>query len=128
MRMSRWSWRAYACLGVCLTLLYFLVHSVAAQDIVYSLVGASAVAAIIVGVSTKRPRERLPWYLMAAGQACFVVGDVLWDIFADVLHSTPFPSVADVLYLAGYPLLAAGLALMVRDRDPNGIEPASSTP
>ncbi len=118
MRMSRWSWRAYACLGVCLTLLYFLVHPVAAQDIVYSLVGASAVAAIIVGVSTKRPRERLPWYLMAAGQACFVVGDVLWDIFADVLHSTPFPSVADVLYLAGYPLLAAGLALMVRDRDP----------
>jgi len=118
MPMSQWRWRAYACLGICLSVLYFLVPSIAAHDIVYSLVGGSAVAAMAVGISTNRPRGRLPWYLMAAGQACFVAGDVLWDVFANVLHNTPFPSAADVLYLAGYPLLASGLALLVRDRDP----------
>src|SRR5436309_7759998 len=118
MPMSQWRWRAYACIGIGFSVLYFLVPSVAAQDIIYSLVGASAVAAMAVGISRNRPRARLPWFLLAAGQACFVLGDVLWDIFADVLHNTPFPSVADLLYLAGYPLLAAGLALMVRDRDP----------
>jgi signal transduction histidine kinase len=118
--MSQWSWRAYACLAVGVGLLYFLVPSVAAQDVLYAVVGGSAVVAIVVGVMTNRPRSRAPWYLLAAGQACFVMGDILWDVYADVLHSSPFPSVADVLYLAGYPLLAAGLALLVRERDPQG--------
>jgi len=118
--MSQWSWRAYACLAVCLTALYFLVPSVAAQDIVYSLVGALAVVAMLRGISRNRPRARTAWYLLAGGQACLVAGDIAWALIADVLHGTPFPSVADVLYLAGYPLLAAGLALLVRDRDPRG--------
>jgi signal transduction histidine kinase len=118
--MSQWSWRAYACLAGGLAALYFVVPSVAAQDIVYLGVGASAVIAIVTGVTINRPRARAPWYLLAAGQACFVLGDLLWDVFADVLHSIPFPSVADVLYLAGYPLLASGLALLVRDREPHG--------
>jgi signal transduction histidine kinase len=117
--MSRWSWRAHACLGVVLIAAYFLVPSVAAQDILYSAVGAFAVAAMAIGVSAHRPRARVPWLLLMGGQALFVAGDVLWDIFADVLHNTPFPSVADVLYLAAYPLLAAGLYLLVRDRDPH---------
>jgi signal transduction histidine kinase len=118
--MSQWGWRAYACLAFGVALLYFLVPSVAAQDVLYAVVGGSAVVAIVVGVMTNSPRSRAPWYLLAAGQACFVMGDILWDVYADVLHSSPFPSVADVLYLAGYPLLAAGLALLVRERDPQG--------
>ena len=118
--MSQWRWRAYACLAVVVALLYFLVPSVTAQDVLYALVGASAMVAIVVGVAANRPKSRAPWYLLAAGQACFVMGDLLWDVYADVLHSSPFLSVADVLYLAGYPLLAAGLALLVRERDPEG--------
>ena len=118
--MSQWSWRAFACLAVGLIAVYFAVPWVGVQDVLYPLVGAGAVAAVIRGVAVNRPRAKAPWYLLAAGQACFVIGDVIFDLFADVFHIAPFPSVADVLYLAGYPLLAAGLALLVRDRDPYG--------
>jgi signal transduction histidine kinase len=118
--MSQWRWRAYACLALGAASLYFLVPTVPAQDGLYVLVGASAVVAIVAGVSANRPRSRAPWYLLAAGQACFVIGDLLWDVLAHVLNTSPFPSVADVLYLAGYPLMAAGLALLVRERDPHG--------
>jgi diguanylate cyclase (GGDEF)-like protein/PAS domain S-box-containing protein len=54
---------------------------------------------------------------VAVALATFVTGDVLYDVLTDVLHqSNPFPSVADAFYLVTYPLLAAGLLLMVRAR------------
>ena len=45
----------------------------------------------------------MPWILMAVGQALFVAGDLLWNWY-EVIGEDPFPSMADVLYLAGYPV------------------------
>ena len=45
---------------------------------------------------------------MAAGQALFVAGDLMWNYY-EAIGEEPFPSVADVLYLAGYPFIALGL-------------------
>ena len=44
---------------------------------------------------------------MATGQASFVAGDLLWNYY-EMIGEDPFPSLADVLYLAGYPFIAAG--------------------
>ena len=52
---------------------------------------------------------------MAAGQALFVAGDVMWNYY-EAIGESPFPSTADVLYLAGYPFMAAGLLLLIRRR------------
>ena len=73
------------------------------------------------------PPGRAPWYLFAAAQACSGAGDVLWWVYADVLHDDPFPSAADVFYLAAYPLFAAGLFLLVRGRTRGGTSAACST-
>ena len=60
----------------------------------------------------------MPWYLFAAGNFCFVVGDVIRAFYESVLGvEAPFPSLADPAYLLAYPLLAAGLLLLVRSRD-----------
>src|SRR5437879_3480641 len=52
------------------------------------------------------------------GPLVFVAGDIVWDVLADVFHKQPFPSVADAIYLVGYPFLAAGLVGFVRSRIP----------
>jgi diguanylate cyclase (GGDEF)-like protein len=86
-----------------------------AQNLTYDVVGASAVAVAIVGVRRNRPDRRLPWVLMALGQALFVMGDLTWNWY-EIIGEDPFPSVADILYLGGYPFIAAGLFLLIRRR------------
>jgi signal transduction histidine kinase len=63
-----------------------------------------------------RPLRRLPWWLIAAAQGLFVAGDALFSVNDLILGIEPFPSLADALYLPGYPALAAGLALLALSR------------
>lgn len=47
----------------------------------------------------------------------FVAGDAIWTVYENVLGiETPFPSLADVLYIAGYPFMAAGLLVIQNQR------------
>jgi diguanylate cyclase (GGDEF)-like protein len=84
---------------------------------IYHLIGLVAVVGILAGVRMHGLRP-LPWLLLGAGQLAFLLGDVLWDVYDGVLHIAPGPSLAVVLYLAGYPLMAAGLAVLARRRAP----------
>jgi diguanylate cyclase len=86
------------------------------QSIVYDLVGFSAVVAILCGVRLHRPARRGIWYGLAGGLLVFVAGDVVYSVYVYALHLEPFPSPADGLYLASYPLLAAALLVMIRSR------------
>ncbi|WP_337061363.1 GGDEF domain-containing protein [Kineococcus sp. G2] len=86
------------------------------RDVVYALVCWGSLAALAVGVRRNRPHDPAAWWLVAAGVACWALGDLTWDVVEDVLHGDPFPSVADVPYLLAYPLLAAGLWRFVRAR------------
>ena len=42
------------------------------------------------------------------------IGEVYWTIFIEGNASAPYPSPADVGYLAFYPLAYVGLAMLVR--------------
>ncbi|MCL3862923.1 GGDEF domain-containing phosphodiesterase [Actinotalea sp. K2] len=105
----RATWVSYLTLGAALVVVELALPDGLARDSLYTLVAGSAAVAIVVGVRMHRPRQRTAWYLMAAGIACWAVGDGLWALFAHVLLIEPFPSVADAAYLLGYPLLAAGM-------------------
>jgi diguanylate cyclase (GGDEF)-like protein len=94
------------------------------QVITYGLVTWSAVGAILLGVRRHRPVHRRPWLLLAAGQLFTAVGDVVFDVSHQLLGSTADVSVADVFYLGAYPLLAAGLLLLVRYRTPGWDAPS----
>src|SRR5262249_17482920 len=95
---------------------YALPTGVAQSTIFYPQIGLAAAAAIVVGTLWLGPEPRLPWLLFAAGPALFAVGDLLFGVYDDVLHDSRFPSPADGFYLAGYPVLAVGLLLLVRQR------------
>ena len=101
------------------TLGYFLLPPSGLKAASYAALGLSAVAALVVGARIYRPRQPLAWYLLAAGLFMLTAGDTINNGYEWVLQTeAPFPSSADVVYLAFFPLLAAGLLLLVRARTP----------
>ena len=57
-------------------------------------------------------RERAAWLLLAAGALAWGLGQAAWTWFEVVRGTeTPFPSIADVGYLAAVPVLLAGVAV-----------------
>jgi diguanylate cyclase len=110
------SWRACLLAGVVVLFGYLAVPAGPARDVVYDAFGLLSVLALVVGVRTHRPQRPLAWHLVAAGQLSSVTGDVVYNWLADVAHVSPFPSAADVFYLASYPLVGAGLLVLVRSR------------
>ena len=113
-------WTAYLAAGAVALVVYALLETGSlAQSLVYDGIAASAVAVALIAVHRHRPDRALPWWLMAAGQASFVAGDLAWNWF-EALGEEPFPSIADALYLAGYPFIAVGLLLLIRRRVSGG--------
>lgn len=58
-------------------------------------------------------RTRWAWLLISLACLAYTVGSILWLYFENILGEQPFPSWADVWYLAFYPLMMAGLLLLV---------------
>ncbi len=78
----------------------------------YSALNLSA--AVLIAVRAYRVRaDRLAWALIAAGMAFSAGGDVVYALWVQDARS---PSVADPEYLAFYPLVCAGLLLLMRSR------------
>jgi signal transduction histidine kinase len=117
--MRRLVWLVYLGLGAVLCTAYYLVPATASKLVVWPLIGGSSAAAIVLGTRWHRPTCPLAWYLFAAGQLSFITGDWLYVERVRVLQSGQvFPSVVDLFYLAFYPLLVAGLLLLIRRRSP----------
>ncbi len=85
------------------------------QQVLYELIALASVVAIFAGIRIHRPARPMPWVLLALSQLMFVIGDVIWVVL-DQMGESPFPSIADVAYLAGYPLLIGAFLLCVRIR------------
>ena len=114
------AWRAYLIVGIAASGGYFLLDSPLLHHLFYISIGLSSAVVAVVAVRRRRPRHALPWYLMAAGQLCFVIADSTRAFYESVIGvEAPFPGLADVFYLGAYPFLAAGLVFVIRSRDPS---------
>jgi signal transduction histidine kinase len=101
---------AYIACGAVLIGVYFaLPMGGDGQSAIYSGLGFASVLATFWAIRRYRPRTPLPWILLALGNLSFAVGDLISDVWPNLSS----PSVADAFYLAGYPLVAAGLILLV---------------
>jgi signal transduction histidine kinase len=99
--------------GAGLVAVYFaLPRGGTAQSILYVAIGLAGAAGIFAGTALNRPPRRLPWLLIGAAVLSFTIGDALFSAVEDS------PSIADVFYLAGYPLMAAGLVLLIASLPP----------
>ncbi|MEV4641035.1 bifunctional diguanylate cyclase/phosphodiesterase [Actinoplanes sp. NPDC049548] len=116
MRRERlwWCWLA---VGSVATAAYYLLPSDGlASNLGYDAIGLASTALILIGVRLHRARRPAMWYLFAAGQLTWVAGDLVWEYYMYVLDREPYPSPADYFYLSAYPMLVAGLVMLMRGR------------
>jgi hypothetical protein len=111
--------RAFLAVELLLGIAYFVLPSSGVRGAIYCATSLGMVVAVIVGTRRWRPSAPMAWYLIAFGQLLFTIGDAYSFFHEWVLHlEVPSPSVADALYILFYPVLAAGLLLLVRGRAP----------
>ncbi|WP_217923052.1 GGDEF domain-containing protein [Miltoncostaea oceani] len=84
-------------------------------DALYSFAVTAAAVGIAARVALVR-EDRVAWSLIAAGALAWSAGDLWWIAAYTGVEDVPYPSVADGLYLAFYPLVYAGLVVLVRGR------------
>jgi diguanylate cyclase (GGDEF)-like protein len=75
---------------------------------------AGSIACLLRGILVRR--EQRAWLVIAAGLCSWTVGDVYWNFKLSGLDEIPYPSIADAFYVAGYPALYVGIALLARSR------------
>ena len=115
------AWLAYLALGALLTAAYVLLPPFRGSGPVMNLLGISPVVAIVVGVRMHRPAARATWALFAVGFLLFWFGDLYTYSYPLLLdRDVPFPSLGDGAYLLVYPVLMAGLLLLIRRRSQHG--------
>jgi len=110
------TWIAVLTGGSLLVILYFIVQGALAHALMYSLIGLSSATLILIRARTMSS-GRTPWLLMGSMQLLWAVGDLVWLGYEHVLHQpAPYPSIADVFYLAAYPVAMVGFVLFMRRR------------
>ena len=86
------------------------------SDIFSPIVDILTCIALFFGakVSTARSRRlALGWGTIALAMLFYALGDVSWAILEVGFKLAPFPSIADVLYLAFYPVFLVGVFILV---------------
>ena len=78
--------------------------------LLFAAVGLCALRAVVVR------EHRLAWALVASGLVVWTAGDIYWFVALADLAEPPFPSLADVGYLAYFPFIYTGLFLLMRSR------------
>jgi two-component system, cell cycle response regulator len=85
------------------------------EEWVYDFITMTAALATLARAALRR-QERLQWALLGFGLLSWAVGDLYWTVALRDMAEAPFPSVDDILYLAGYGFILAGLIAYVRSR------------
>jgi diguanylate cyclase (GGDEF)-like protein/PAS domain S-box-containing protein len=95
-------------------IIYLLPHY---HVYLWGLLGLGSAAAVVAGVVRNRPTHPVAWLCVATALTTFASGDITYDVETEFFHQVnPFPSVADIFYLATVPLLVAAMVMMVRAR------------
>jgi diguanylate cyclase (GGDEF)-like protein len=81
------------------------------NDGLYNAVQLMAVAGCCLRLALV-PADRVPWALITAGVASWATADMIFTFAYD--NEPPYPSIADLFYLAFYPVCYVGLLLLVR--------------
>ena len=116
-RDRAWIW--YLAVTGLLSALYLFAPGLSGNGPLINFLGLTGVLAIVAGIRMHRPGARAAWWLFAAGQFLFLSGDLYTYSYPKLLGAdVGFPSIGDALYLLVYPVLMAGLFILVRRRSP----------
>src|SRR5664279_6138014 len=113
MRIAVWRYATVG--GMLLIAAFFAAPAAVLQDGIYAFVGFGSVACMVAGVRMYGAADPRAWCYLAASTLCFLAGDGVYAYDDLVRHSSPpFPSIADVPYLMGYPLLVVAVIRMTQ--------------
>src|ERR1044072_4947969 len=91
----------------------------------HDVIGTAIYDAVVLGAglacltrASAYGRERSAWILIRLAILAWGPAEVYWAVAIENNPNAPYPSPADIGYLAFYPLAYAGLALLVRARAP----------
>jgi diguanylate cyclase (GGDEF)-like protein len=85
-------------------------YEIANSWLYYALLVASAGTCLLRAALV--PRERLAWALIGLGTGAWAAGELTWVLIFAEWAKPPYPSLSDLLYLAMYPLVAAGILVL----------------
>jgi diguanylate cyclase (GGDEF)-like protein len=78
---------------------------------------APTLATVVIAVrAVTSDRPTIGWLLIAAGQACWALGNFYYAIILWYADPMPFPSAADVVWVAFYVVTLTGIVLLIRAR------------
>src|ERR1044072_3423275 len=121
-RKGTLAWAGYLAAGLVVVVGYFVARGLDApaltQVVLYAGVSASAAVAVLFGCFHHRPKPMLPWLLLGLGQAIYAPADTSFYVTHYLLLDQSFPALADLFYLSHYPMVVAGLVLLIRLRTP----------
>jgi PAS domain S-box-containing protein len=101
-------WIAVLMLGTAAVALYYTpFFDSDIRAVVYAAIEALTVSVLFANLRFGRPARPLAWALFGAGMVSVLLGDIVWPWLE---------SLANVFYLAEYPLLIAGVILLVHAR------------
>ena len=108
-------WLAILVAGSAAVALYYQpLFDANGRAVAYIAIEAAGVAIVFAALRFRPPARPLAWALFGAGMLSVVIGDVIWLWLVQVANVSPNTSLADVFYLGEYPLLIAGVLLLVR--------------
>jgi signal transduction histidine kinase len=81
------------------------------SGVVYSFASGASGVVLLACALTTRGRTRIAWSLIGAGILCWGLGEIVWLVQLQG-GDIPYPGPADFLYVAGYPLIFAGVVLL----------------
>ena len=77
------------------------------------LVSIGAATLLFVAARHRQGRERAAWILFGVGVGCWGIGELVWTGYALFgLDVAPYPGLADIFYVAGYPFMFAAVLLL----------------
>ena len=82
-------------------------------DAMFALVALFATVAAFItmrSLSSNDPNKTV-WAVLTVGLALWALGETSWFIIEAVLGLDPYPSVADLFWVLGYPVIFVGLVL-----------------
>lgn len=120
--VQRLLWLGYLVAGILTIAAYFGLIAAGAPAMakvtLYCVITGSAAIAVLYGCRRYRPAAWLPWLLLGLSQVVYAIADTTFYVSHVVIDATSFPGIADIFYLAHYPLVVAGLLALIRVRTP----------
>lgn len=82
------------------------------SGVIYAAASAAAGVALTAAGLSNRGRARIAWTLIGAGVGCWGIGEIVWVVQGSITGEIPYPGIADFFYVAGYPLIFAGVVFL----------------